>query len=66
MSTIIRNRIKCLRCGTVAESKYVGHFVYCACMDVACEGGKQELKRCILAGGRFEDLSVLSEVEDDA
>jgi hypothetical protein len=35
----MRNRIKCLKCGDVIESKSRHDFVWCKCKSVAVDGG---------------------------
>lgn len=43
---IVKNRIKCLKCNTIVESKYTHDFKWCKCKAVAVDGGKSYLKRC--------------------
>ena len=43
---IISNKIKCLKCGDVIESKHVHDFVSCTCGAVSVDGGRDYLKRC--------------------
>lgn len=59
---IIRNRIKCKKCGEVIESKTVHDFNYCKCESAAVDGGHDYLRRC----GNHEEWEELSEVVDDA
>lgn len=56
---IIRNRIKCLRCGDIIESKSHYDFRRCACGACAVDGGTCYARRL----GNREDWEELSEVE---
>lgn len=57
MQIIIRNIIRCKKCGDVIESKSVHDFRFCACGSVAIDGGHDYLKR----SGNPEDIEDLSE-----
>ena len=61
MVKIIRNRIKCKKCGDIIESKSVHDFVECKCGAVAVDGGHEYLRRV----GSSEDIIDLSIVEKD-
>jgi hypothetical protein len=41
-----RNRIKCLKCLTIIESKTRHDFKWCPCKSVAVDGGQDYMKRC--------------------
>jgi hypothetical protein len=43
---IVHNKVKCLKCGDVIESKSVHDFKYCTCGNVAVDGGHDYLRRC--------------------
>lgn len=58
---IIRNMIKCLRCGDIIESFYRHDFKECSCGACAVDGGHDYLRRV----GNREDWEDLSEVEPD-
>ena len=58
-SKIIHNRIKCLKCGDVIESKYRHDYKTCSCGACAVDGGHDYLRRC----GNLEDWKDMSEVE---
>ena len=58
---IIRNAIRCVRCGDVIESTYTHDFKWCSCGMVAVDGGHEYLRR---GAKSFEDLEELSELED--
>lgn len=54
---IIRNKIKCKKCGDIIESKNTNDFKKCLCGAVAVDGGKEYLKR-IGNGEDYEELSI--------
>ena len=60
MPRIIRNAIRCKKCGDVIESKTVHDFKFCSCGACAVDG----LRRC---GNRedWEELSKAEKVEDN-
>ena len=57
---IIKNVIKCKKCGDEIESKTVHDFRFCKCVSVAVDGGHDYLRRC---GNRedWEEMSVTRE-----
>ncbi len=59
MPRIIRNAIRCKKCGDVIESKTVHDFKFCSCGSCAVDGGHDYLRRC----GNREDWEELSEAE---
>lgn len=60
MKKIIRNRIRCIHCGDIIESKSVHDYVPCSCGSCAVDGGHEYLRRT----GGFDDFEELSEFED--
>lgn len=56
---IVANKIKCVYCGDIIESKTTNDFKRCSCGTVAIDGGHEFLKRI----GAEEDYIELSEVE---
>ena len=64
MPKIIRNAIRCKKCGDVIESKTVHDFKFCSCGSCAVDGGLDYLRRC---GNRedWEELSEAEKVEDN-
>lgn len=60
MEKIIRNMIRCKKCGDVIESESVHDFKFCKCGAVAVDGGHFYRKRC----GKLEDWEELSEIEE--
>ena len=61
MSKIIKNCIKCLKCGEIIESVSRHDFKSCSCGAVCVDGGKNYLRRC----GNPNDWDDLSVVEYD-
>ena len=59
MPRIIKNAIRCKKCGDVIESKTVHDFKFCSCGSCAVDGGHDYLRRC----GNREDWEELSEAE---
>ena len=57
---IVRNMIRCKKCGDVIESKTVHDFKRCKCGAVAVDGGKEYLRR-LGDPEDFEELSKESE-----
>lgn len=67
MYKIICNKIECLKCGDIIESKNIHDFKWCKCGYVAVDGGHDYLKRCF--GGAtpedsYKELSLQEEVLD--
>ena len=64
MPRIIRNAIRCKKCGEVIESETVHDFKFCGCGSCAVDGGHDYLRRC---GNRedWEELSEAEKVEDN-
>jgi len=42
---ILRNKIKCLKCGDVITSETVHDFKWCSCKSCAVDGGREYLRR---------------------
>ena len=59
MPRIIRNAIRCKKCGDIIESETVHDFKFCGCGSCAVDGGHDYLRRC----GNLGDWEELSEVE---
>ena len=57
-STILRNRIKCKKCGDIIESVSHYDFQTCSCGSCSVDGGKDYLRRV----GNIDDFEELSEV----
>lgn len=54
---IVRNRIRCLNCGDIIESRHYHDFVLCSCGDCAVDGGVEYLRRLSRTRDGFEELS---------
>jgi len=54
---IIRNRIRCKKCGDIIESHYCHDYKECSCGSCAVDGGHQYLRRCFVEQDGFEELS---------
>lgn len=46
MPRIIRNAIRCRKCGDIIESETVHDFWVCSCGACAVDGGHDYLRRC--------------------
>ena len=46
MPRIIRNAIRCKKCGDIIESKTVHDFKFCSCGSCAVDGGHDYQRRC--------------------
>ena len=57
---IIKNAIKCKKCGEESESKTVHDFKFCKCGAVAVDGGHDYLRSC----GNREDWEEMSVMRD--
>lgn len=61
---ILRNAMKCLKCGEVIESKTRHDFVECSCGSIFVDGGHDYLRRGFAQGITPDDYEDLSEVEE--
>ena len=59
MPRIIKNAIRCKKCGDIIESKTVHDFKFCSCGSCAVDGGHAYLRRC----GHRGDWDELSDLE---
>lgn len=62
MKKIIRNMIKCNRCGDIIESVSVHSYVTCSCGTVSVDGGKEYLRRSFK--NSKDDFTELSQFEE--
>lgn len=60
---VIRNKIKCNKCGKELESKSVHDFQMCEC-GTAADGGHEYLRRCYIDEG-YKELSILAWYNED-
>jgi hypothetical protein len=58
-SRIITNKLRCLKCNDIIESKYRRDFKMCSCESVFVDGGTDYMRR----GGDLTLMEDLSEVE---
>lgn len=62
MEEVIKvNRVKCLICNDIIESKHRHDFVYCTCGNVAVDGGRDYLRRVTDDPSNVEELSIILE-----
>jgi hypothetical protein len=59
---ILRNAVRCKRCGTIVESTHRHDFKTCPCGAVSVDGGLDYLRR---VSSREMPFDELSEFEDD-
>ena len=59
MDKVIKNSIRCKRCGDVIESRGVHEMVWCSCGSCAVDGGHEYLRRAYKEEGCYEELSVV-------
>ena len=59
MVKIIKNAIKCKKCGDVIELYSVHDFKFCSCESCAVDGGHDYLRRC----GNLEDFEEMTVTE---
>ena len=62
---IIRNRIRCKKCGDIIESKYTHDFKECQCKSCFVDGGHEYLRRGFTERGCFEDLSEVIVIDEE-
>ena len=59
---ILVNKVQCLQCGDIIESKYRHDFVTCKCGSISVDGGKDYLRRVgNLSKETYKDLSESEE-----
>ena len=64
MQKIIKNQVKCLKCGDIIESKNRHDFVTCSCGNVSVDGGKDYLRRTFYNKDDYEELSIVENTEE--
>ncbi len=65
MNKIIKNAVKCLKCGDIIESVHRHDFVTCSCGNVSVDGGKDYLRRCFQEENSYIEMSKTEEVVDN-
>ena len=61
---IIRNRIRCKKCGDIIESVSVHNFETCSCGACSVDGGHYYLKRSAASSDDYEELSEVSDTPE--
>ena len=64
MQKIIKDQVKCLKCGDIIESKNRHDFVTCSCGNVSVDGGKDYLRRTFHNKDDYEELSIVENTEE--
>ena len=59
---VLRNALRCKKCGDTIESKHRHDFKWCSCRSVFTDGGLDYIRR----GGDFSLMEDLSEFEEEA
>ena len=63
---IIRNAIKCNKCGEIIESTHVHDFKVCSCGQVSVDGGHEYLRRGFVnSQDEYTELSEVKEEQED-
>lgn len=62
---IVKNMVKCKKCGDIIESTYRHDFVTCSCGEVSVDGGHAYLRRCFKDDDSYEELSEEKEISDE-
>ena len=56
-NNIICNKVKCIHCKDIIESRYRHDYVSCSCGAVSVDGGKDYLKRSYTSEASYIELS---------
>lgn len=62
---ILKNALKCLRCGDIIESKHRHDFQTCSCGNFSVDGGHDYIRRVYGQGMLKKDFIDLTEYEED-
>lgn len=62
---ITRNAARCLGCGDEIESKHVYDFQQCSCGALFVDGGHEYIRRGMIPGAHYEELSQCVEGDCD-
>lgn len=62
MQKLIRNRIRCQRCGEIIESRSIHDFSTCRCGAVSVDGGLVYPRRL---GDDYEELAEYEEIKKE-
>ena len=62
-----RNRIKCLKCGDIIESKHVHDFKFCSCGNIFVDGGLEysRIGGTALDDDSYENLCEFEVIKDE-
>ena len=63
MKKILKNAIRCNKCGEIIESKSEHDYVTCQCGACAVDGGNDYLRRCAPSQEAYTELSEVEELE---
>lgn len=63
---IIENKVKCLICNTIIESKTNHDFATCPCGNVFVDGGKEYLRRGAVHMDKYQELSITEGNDENA
>ena len=61
---IIKNVIKCTKCGDIIESTHVHDFKMCSCGECGVDGGHDYLRRLYTSKDVYIELSETEEIEE--
>ena len=64
MKRILKNAIRCKKCGEIIISDSVHTYVTCKCGACSVDGGYDYLRRCALSENDYIDLSEVEEVDN--
>lgn len=62
---IVRNAIKCKKCGDIIESKTGHDFKWCSCQACAVDGGHNYCRR-LGNESDYEDMSIVKKLDSEA
>ena len=65
MQKIVKNMIKCKKCGDVIQSRSRHDFRFCDCGAISIDGGYDYLKRSFqFSADDIEEMSIVEEVKE--
>lgn len=65
MKKILRNAIRCNKCGEVIVSESEHDYVTCECGTCAFDGGHDYLRRCAPSQDAYTELSEIEKIRID-
>ena len=63
--TILKNKCRCKKCGTVIESKHRHDFAGCECGSIYTDGGTEYIRRGWPEGDANDWIEEMSEFDDN-